>query len=167
MKDYATFEISEIVFEKFKQVILQNGELEDEVIEKMMLEYIRKNISKSENKKKQFQNHEGYVSGYAKAKRKIPLWAMKSNQMNHRIIRAYFQLADEYSQITLENLSRRCSNAELFPDTYCRNFKTNFDQMKTDAGNFNGKVFIVERGYVSLWGVIETVLLEYKGYFVA
>ena len=170
MKDYSTFEISEEILEKFKIAVMLNKELEDEVIEQLMADYVQRSFAKVAGSLK----HNG-LSGkhdhihsdvdYAKAKRKIPRWAMKPNQMNHRIIRAYFQLSDEYSEVTLENLTKRCSNAAMFSDTYCMNFSTNFNQMKTDAGNSNGKVFIVEREYVHLWKEIKAVLFEYESYF--
>lgn len=172
MKEYSTFEVSEEILEKFKIAVMLNKELEDEVIENLMADYVRISFTKVAGSLK----HNG-VSGkhdlihsdkdYAKAKRKIPRWAMKPNQMNHRIIRAYFQLTDEYSEVTFENLAKRCSNAAMFPDTYCVNFSTNFNQMKTDAGNSNGKVFIVERGFVHLWEEIKGVLFEYEHYFRA
>jgi hypothetical protein len=52
---------------------------------------------------------------YAKANRKIPLWAHKPTQNNHRIIKAFFEIEEEKGSVTVEELAERCSNPVDYP----------------------------------------------------
>jgi len=102
---------------------------------------------------------------YAKAIRKIPMWAKKPQQNNHKIIRAFFKIQEELGIVPLGTLVNRCSN-DNYPDTYTTDFKGNFAQMKTDASNSHGKVFIVAAQKVVLWSEIENTLMKYKEDFI-
>jgi hypothetical protein len=68
--------------------------------------------------------------------------------------------------VTVEELSERCSNAEEYPETFVTDFKGNFAQMKTDASNSHGKVFITNGDDVEIWDEIIDVLMANKNFFV-
>lgn len=102
----------------------------------------------------------------AKALRKIPNWAQKSHQNNHRIIKAFFELQEKLGTVTLEALSDRCSNPIQYPATFTSDFRGNFASMKTDAGNSHGKVFEVRHDIVSVWTKVNPILEEYKVQFI-
>jgi hypothetical protein len=67
--------------------------------------------------------------------------------------------------VTVEALTRRCSNLTDYPDTFSSDFRGNFAQMKTDASNSHGKVFEVNDNVVEIWEEIKEVLIEYKPLF--
>jgi hypothetical protein len=107
-----------------------------------------------------------YPADDAKAIRKIPNWAQKPHQNNHRIIKAYFQIQEESSSVTVDKLTDRCSNPIKYPATFTPDFYGNFASMKTDAGNSNGKVFEVDNGIVSIWPIVSSTLQEYRSLFI-
>ena len=159
------------VSEKFTLALMLNKEDADAILEKLMSQYISESFSKAskafspiEEKKK--------VSPYAsnedfgKANRKIPGWARKPQQNNHRIIKAFFELMEESGAVTVDELNERCSNADEYPETFVTDFKGNFAQMKTDFSNSHGKVFITNGDDVEIWDEIKDVLMANKKYFV-
>jgi len=55
---------------------------------------------------------------YGKANRKIPIWATRPLQNNHKIIKAFFQIKEEPGHVKYDALINRCSNAKTYPDTF-------------------------------------------------
>ena len=159
------------VSEKFTLALMLNKEDADSVVEKLMSQYISESFSRVSKafslneEKKLILTHESNED-YGKANRKIPSWAKKPQQNNHRIIKAFFELLDEFGTVTIEELSERCSNLDEYPELYVTDFKSNFAQMKTDAGKSNGKVFITNGDEVEIWEEIKEVLMENKNFFV-
>lgn len=100
-----------------------------------------------------------------KANSRIPRWAIKSEQYNHKIVRAYFQVESELDYVPLDALEMRCSDEATYPTTYVRDFHGNFSQMKTDASKSHGKVFEIDNGNVVIWDYVKERLMEYKNYF--
>lgn len=105
-------------------------------------------------------------SNFAKARQRIPKWAQYSTQNNHKIIKAYFTILDDRGFVTFKDLLKMCSDKYNYPEMYVADFRGNFAQMKTDAGNSYGKVFNVTYDIVEIWDEVADVLLEYKRYFV-
>lgn len=54
------------------------------------------------------------------AKRRIPRWANRPEQYNHKIVKAFFEVEQEVGYVSLEALERRCSNEEKFPKTFVK-----------------------------------------------
>jgi len=96
---------------------------------------------------------------------KIPKWAMKPNQYNHRIIRAYFQLLHENGRVTRIALEERCQNIQAHPEVFVKDFKGNFASMKTDKGNSHGKVFIEDGNNILIWENVVETLEKYRTHF--
>jgi hypothetical protein len=92
---------------------------------------------------------------YSKLSR-IRLWAGRPEQANSRIIRAFLELETE-NDVTVEELRNYCSKKYDV-----ENFDQHFASMKTDAGNYHGKVFFESKGLVNLWG---TVRVEVESHF--
>jgi hypothetical protein len=89
---------------------------------------------------------------------RIRLWSNNPNQYNHRIIRAYLDIA-KIRNVTIENLKASCRDRyKMTPSS----FNSNFASMKTDNGNSHGKVFYEENGYVKVYS---KVLDEINKYF--
>lgn len=159
------------VYEKFNLALMLNKEDGDSVVEKLMSQYISDSFSRvskafSSNEEQKLILTQEINEDYGKANRKIPSWAKKPQQNNHRIIKAFFELLDEFGTVTVEELSERCSNIDEYPELYVTDFKSNFAQMKTDAGKSNGKVFITNGDEVEIWEEIKEVLIAHKNFFV-
>ena len=52
-------------------------------------------------------------SFYAKAVKRIPVWAKRPEQYSHKIIRGYFQCLELYGQVLLYQLEELCSQEEI------------------------------------------------------
>lgn len=92
---------------------------------------------------------------------------MSPNQNNYKIIRAYFQILSENGRVNRPALEARCQNEMDHPDVYIRDFKGNFDSMKTDKGNSHGKVFIDDGYNIKIWDMIFETLEKYRNQFIA
>jgi len=159
------------VAEKFKIALRLDDENSDEVIENFMLKYISTSFAKAVKDPKLMTNLKSLKdieiirNELPKAKIRIPKWAIRPNQTNHKIIKAFFEVENEMSYVSLIELKRRCEDETRFPDTYVKDFKGNFYKMKTDAHKSHGKVFELEMDNVVIWKGIEEKLMEYKEYF--
>lgn len=166
-KKYEVF-LSEDLIEKFEIAIKLCGENSKDVLEKMMMQYISTSFSKVSQKYNPRNKFEVESSNpdYGKAKKRISKWALKPQQNNHKIIRAFFMIQKEKGTVNLQELEERCSNLEEFPETFVRDFRGNFAQMKIDAPKSYGKVFEVDDGVVVIWSEVENILTNYKSYFL-
>ena len=97
------------------------------------------------------------VNTFSKLDR-IELWSNRPTQYNHRIIKAFLEVANK-ADVTPENLELFCHNTY---DISKQSFRSNYASMKTDVGNSHGKVFYEEKGYVKVY---PKVMNEIKRYF--
>lgn len=163
------FDIDEDIYKKFMLAVQLSNENENEVIERLLSEYASSTFTraaKSLTVKKEATQSE-YIDNidFGKAIRKIPTWAFKPSQNNHRLIKAFLLIQEEQGKVPLKELILRCTDKDNYPDTYVSDFKGNFAQMKTDAGNSHGKVFVVENDEVQIWSEVEAILNEYAERF--
>lgn len=165
------------LLEKFKLALILKKENEEIAIENMIKKYIMEsflNVTKEMNSIKNEKSEDKYYGNhldpnspkYGKANKKIPIWAYRKYQNNHKIIKAFFQIENEEGIVSLDELKKRCTNRAQYPDTFCSDFAGNFAAMKSDSSNSHGKVFIVENNQVKTWEVIADVLKSYKKYFL-
>lgn len=159
------FCIDDDIYKKFMLAVQLGNESENEVVERLLSDYASDTFSKAAKslvvKKEPIQMEYMDNIDFGKAIRKIPTWAFKPKQNNHRLIKAFLLIQEEQGKVPLEELIIRCTDKENYPDTFVTDFKGNFAQMKTDAGNSHGKVFVVENDEVRIWSEVETVLNEY------
>ena len=155
--------VNKSVHEKFTVALMLTGETQSAAIEKCMKDYISK-VFFSESEK--FSNTTPLSTETPKALKRIPRWAKNSDQINHKIIRAYFLLTENNEQITVYDMERLCLDANK-PDTYCPTFRNNYAQMKIETQKSIGKVFEETNGFVTLWDRIEETLLKYKNDFTS
>ena len=101
---------------------------------------------------------------YGKAIQRIPMWALKPSQYNHKIIKAYFMAEHIAGEATLLMMERLCSDKER-PDLYVPTFKNNYSQMKLDGPKSHGKVFEDDGDRVWIWDEVEETLMKYKNSF--
>lgn len=167
------FNVDDTLINKFKIAAELNGADENEVVSKLLSEYVAETFENEARTVLENTSPSARLSyldpgnaKYAKAKRKIPTWSRKKNQINHKIIKAFFQLEREQEVVTVSTLEQRCRDQQNHQETFVNDFKGNFTQLKTDAGNSHGKVFIVdENDIVTIWDEIKDVLMEYKNFF--
>jgi len=163
-----TFVINEDTYEKFSIAMNLTKDSENDAIEKCMKWYIAKVFEKAsqEYNPKALEKKVADASNdyYGKANQRIPIWALKPNQYNHKIIRAYFMAVEIAGQATITMMESLCSDKE-HPELYIPTFKNNYSQMKLDGPKSHGKVFEDDGENVWLWSEIEDTLLKYKSSF--
>lgn len=162
-----TLPIDDDLYEKFHIALKLNKDEASYVIEEFMKNYIFSSFSKASRE---------YVTSHTigikstsieepKALSRIPLWAKRKSQINHKIIKAYFQIEEEMGSVPLFELEKRCLDKANHPDVFIPTFKSNYSQMKLDAPKSHGKVFEDIEDKVVIWEKIKPTLLEYKEYF--
>lgn len=161
-----SFSVDADVYEKFCIALSLTNETEDAAIENCIRWYIAKAFERTSQ-----EYHPNTVNRtaeskdyYGKAIQRIPLWSLKPNQYNHKIIRAYFKAVNIAGEATLSMMERLCSDKE-HPELYVPTFKNNYSQMKIDGPKSHGKVFEDDGERVWIWSEVETVLLQYKNSF--
>jgi hypothetical protein len=169
MKKEITFSLDNDVYEKFCIALHLTNEDEDDAIENCMRAYIAKaferalrEYSPNTIKKPSIDSETDY---YGKAAQRIPVWALKPNQYNHKIIRAFFEAEQATGEVTLETMELLCSKKER-SELYVPTFKNNYSQMKIDGPKSHGKVFEDDGERVWIWKEVEDVLRRYKNSFL-
>lgn len=176
MKKKVIFFLDNDLYEKF----LISTDLSKESKERALEQGIRWYIAKTfENAYKKYSPEESYrqynfdnVSEintssnpyYAKAIGRIPNWALKPEQYNHKIIRAYFTSLHTTGSATISMMEELCSKKDC-SELYVPTFKSNYTQMKIDGSNSHGKVFEDDGKNVWIWEEVKNVLLKYKSSF--
>ena len=164
MAERVTFNIDADVYDKFCLALNLTGQTQDEAAETCLRWYIANTFEQAShdyNPKRKVSEPKDY---FGKAALRIPTWAMKPNQYNHKIIRAYFQALDIAENVTLSLLEGLCSDKK-HPDLYVPTFRNNYSQMKIDGPKSHGKVFEDDGENVWIWHEIEEVLMKYKSNF--
>lgn len=169
MKQHLEIHLDSNLLSRFEMAAKLNNETTDMAIETMIRAYISKTFAHEASIYDQ-SPIQGTPTGtdqyYGKAVARIPKWAKKQDQINHKIIRAYLQLA-ENGDVFYSELVNRCNDNELHPDVYVPTFSSNFAQMKFDNSNSHGKVFEVSKeGIVSVWGVVADTIMRFKDCFL-
>lgn len=168
MNKNITFTVDSDIYEKFNIALRLSGESSDEAANTCLRWYIAQafgNASK-EYTPKAMKQTDGNRDFYAKALKRIPMWAFKPSQYNHKIIRAYFMSIDIAGEAALSMMERLCSNKER-PDLYVPTFRNNYSQMKLDGPKSHGKVFEDDGNRVWIWDEVEETLMQYRDSFYA
>lgn len=163
-----TVSIDEDIYEKFCLAMNLTKDLENHAIETCMRWYIAKTFEKASQdynpkvaSRKTADESNDY---YGKAIQRIPVWALKPTQYNHKIIRAYFEALDIAGQASIVMMERLCSDKE-HPELYVPTFRNNYSQMKLDGSKSHGKVFEDDGENVWIWSEVEEALMKYKSSF--
>lgn len=165
MRNDVTISIDSDIYEKFCIALTLTKDDSSYVIESLMKNYIKESfslVSKAYTTKDTFVT---LSSNEPKAISKIPLWAKRKEQINHKIIKAYLQLEAENGSVSLKDFEKRCLDKANHPDVFIPTFKGNYNQMKTDAPKSHGKIFEEVNGKVIIWDRIRPTLLEFEEYF--
>lgn len=173
MKSFVSFFIEPHILKKFQDKVAEENLNVDNVIKSLMIDYVG-----SKNNPPVIG-----IPYFAKANKGIPLWAMKSNQNNHKVIRAYFKALKRTGEpVSLNEMLYYCTHAE-YQDTYIpptaqnsseKRFWNTYNQLKVDSPNSNGKVFEDHDAYdkmgrflkvITVCSQVRNTLTEYKLYF--
>ena len=132
------------VYEKFCLALKLTNESEETVIENLMRSYIARTFEKVSQeynpKVAENQNKAAAKDYYGKALNRIPVWALKPEQYNHKIIKAYFTAVNTAGKATVTRMEQLCSDKDHL-ELYVPTFKNNYSQMKLDGPKSHGKVF--------------------------
>jgi len=162
-----TCRINEELLKRFKSIITLNGQYVDEVIEEMINNYIAESLEEMLQVHKKTSVSKTADSNYRKAVNKIELWKDRPWQNNHKILKAFWELERELGTVMFNELETRCSANGKYPKTYVEKFEGNFNQMKTDKGNSNGKVFnVLPDNKVEIWDEVYSDIIKYKEDFL-
>ena len=169
MKNEVLFYIDNDVYEKFCMALRLNGEDENDAIERSLREYISKTFERISHEysgsggKSTSENQERNY--YGKAIRRIPSWALKPNQYNHKIIRAFFEAEEHSGEVLLADMEALCSD-KIRSELYVPTFRNNYSQLKIDGPQSYGKVFEDDGERVWIWDEVEAVLRKHKDSFM-
>lgn len=169
MRKEITLILDTDVYEKFCMASKLADEDVNDVVESFMRTYIARTFGKISQEyssgvsRKITADTDSEFAG--KALQKIPIWALKPNQYNHRIIRAFFEAEEAAGEVTLDTMELLCSNKKRF-ELYVPTFKNNYAQMKIDGPKSYGKVFEDDGEHVWIWSEVEEVLRRYKDSFL-
>ena len=155
------------VYDKLCMALKLNNEDINEAVDKCIRGYIAKTfekISQEINPKISAEKNKEEKDYYGKAIQRIPVWALKPNQYNHKIIKAYFKAMDIDGEATLSRMESLCSD-KGHSELYVPTFKNNYAQMKLDAAKTHGKVFEDDGNVVWLWSEVKDIVLQYKTSF--
>ena len=168
MEKKIPFTIKEDIYDKFCLALNLSKEDEEQAVETCLKWYIAKTFGKVSREYEPEAEEKQSVSGkgnfYAKAVKRIPVWAKRPEQYSHKIIRGYFQCLELYGQVLLYQLEELCSQEEV-AELYVPTFRNNYAQMKIDGAKTYGKVFEDDGKVVGIWSEVEETLMEYKSYF--
>lgn len=168
MNKSVTFTVDADVYEKFCIALNLTNEKKDTAVESCMRWYIAKTFEKASQiynpKTVAKQNEDENRDFYGKAIKRIPVWAVKPNQYNHKIIRSYFKAVATTGHATIDMMERLCGDINT-PELYVPTFKNNYSQMKLDGPKSHGKVFEDDGETVRIWDEVEDTLMKYKSSF--
>lgn len=167
MSKNISFMVDADVYEKFNIALNLTGETSDEAADACLRWYIAQafgNASKEYIPKTDKLIDNTDKDFYGKATQRIPMWALKPSQYNHKIIKAYFMAIDIEGEATLLMMERLCSDKER-PDLFVPTFRNNYSQMKLDGPKSHGKVFEDDGERVWFWDEVEKTLMKYKSSF--
>ena len=168
MEKKISITIEDDIYDKFCLALNLSKEEEAQAVETCFKWYIAKTFGKISKEyepeilEKQGSNGKGNF--YAKAVKRIPLWANRPEQFCHKIIRGFFLCQKLHGQVLLYELEELCSREEV-PELYVPTFRNNYAQMKIDGAKTYGKVFEDDGKVVSIWSEVREALMEYKSYF--
>ena len=167
MRKNISFTVDSDVYEKFNIALNLSGDTIDEAIDASLRWYVAQafgNVSKEYTPRITKQVDGSSKDFYGKAIQRIPMWAMKPSQYNHKIIKAFFMAIDIAGEATLTMMERLCNDRER-PDLFVPTFRNNYSQMKLDGPKSHGKVFEDDGDRVWIWDEVEETLLKYKNSF--
>ncbi|NLI65066.1 MAG: hypothetical protein GX367_10070 [Bacteroidales bacterium] len=159
-----SFSIDEDVYEKFLLATNISKDTEEQAIEMCMRWYIAKTFERASheyNPKTTLKSASGSDDYYGKAIGRIPTWALKPEQYNHKIIKAYFTAVDIAGTATINMMEQLCSDRN-HQELYVPTFKNNYSQMKIDGAKSHGKVFEDDGENVWIWSEVKDTLEKYK-----
>ena len=157
------------VYEKFNMALKLSGDTSDEAAEASLRWYIAQafGYASKEYKPKAGKQTDGSTKDfYGKALHRIPMWAMKPSQYNHKIIRAFFMALDIAGEATLSMMEHLCSDKER-KDLFVPTFRNNYSQIKLDGPKSHGKVFEDDGDRVWIWDEVKETLMKYRKSFYA
>lgn len=149
------------LYRQFKASLLLQNDDESEIILELIRGYVTKSlkISYESSLSTMLEEHNKEEN---KAIQRIPLWAQRPEQINHRIIQCYLVCSSDVicSKSAMKHFFVEAGYGSEWQ------FDSNFSSMCTNAGQAHGKVFETDGDTVELCNEVAATVNEYRESFL-
>lgn len=115
-------------------------------------EYDREVVNETGIKEQKHRQKKRNTSEFEKL-HKIEIWAKKTHQSNHKIIRTYLTLSPNNNGVSINSFIGELQNRQISEGNK-EKIKGHLSSMKTDSGKSHGKCFYEENGKLFLYNVV-------------
>lgn len=159
-----TIDINEELYRRFAAACILSEKEQQEVICRKIEEFITETFANEfSGAKMPAQNFISAANTQSKVLTRIPLWAKRPDQHNHKILQAFFAVESE-------GMTTRDRMRDFFVQNGAGSgwqFDNNFASMRTNEGNSHGHVFACFNDIVTLTEEASGIAYKYRDYFVA
>lgn len=156
--------ITEDLYRRFAAACILSGQDQQAVICEKIEEFITSAFSSefsALNAPAQITSRATFAQ--SKVLTRIPLWAKRPDQHNHKILRAFFV-------VERDGMTTRDRMKDFFLNNHygtAWQFDNNFNSMRTNDGNSHGHVFTCVNDLVTLSEEASSIAYKYREHFIA
>ena len=159
-----TFTINDDLYRRFAAACILSGKDQNAVICKKIEEFASSTIANEvSGLTAPMQKAEQSFDTRSKVLTRIPLWAKRPEQHNHKILQAFFATESE-GMTTRERMREFFIQADSGTGWQ---FDNNFASMRTNEGNSHGRVFACFNDIVTLTEEASGIAYKYRDQFLA
>lgn len=152
--------INEDLYRRFVAACVLTGEEQQQVISEKIQEFVTATFISEISELNASVQDEAQMQ--SKVETRIPLWAKRPEQHNHRILQAFF--AVERDGMTTKERMREFFLQNGYGTPW--QFDNNFASMRTNEGNSHGNVFSCVNDIVTLTDEASSVAYKYRDSFL-
>lgn len=156
--------LTEDLYRRFSAACILSGQDQHEVICEKIEEFITSTFSSElSGLSAPAQAFSKKTMVPSKVLTRIPLWAKRPDQHNHKILRAFFV-------VERDGMTTRDRMKDFFLENNygtAWQFDNNFNSMRTNEGNSHGQVFACVNDLVTLSEEASSIAYKYREYFIA
>lgn len=158
-----TITVAEDLYRRFAAACILAGQDQQAVISKKIEEFVAATFSNELSNLGAPAQAPITASAQSKVLTRIPLWAKRPDQHNHKILRTFFVI--ERDGMTTRDLMKDFFLENNYGTAW--QFDNNFNSMRTDEGNSHGHVFACVNDLVTLSEEASSIAYKYREYFIA
>lgn len=156
--------INEDIYRRFAAACILTGETQEDVICKKIDEFIAAAFTNElSGLALPAQAVTKSANPQSKVLTRIPLWARRPDQHNHRILKTFFVL--ERDGMTTRDRMKDFFLENSYGTAW--QFDNNFNSMRTNEGKSHGHVFTCVNDLVTLSEEASSIAYKYRDYFIA
>ena len=156
--------LSEELYRRFSAACVLAGQDQSDVLHAKIEEFISTTFSNElSTLNVPSQSPVQPLNTQSKVLTRIPLWAKRPDQHNHKILRTFFV-------IERDGMTTRDRMKDFFIESgygSAWQFENNFNSMRTNEGNSHGQVFACVNDLVTLSEEASSIAYKYREYFIA